>query len=196
MNKLFSVLLLSSVISVSALAQSQGLEQRKAQVFDQLSMLSSDVDLGELREVSTKITTAEMDLVFFRLQKEIEKVPDLDLSQENRYDMRLIQELVDIVHRRTSEDNFEAINKIKNLAGRRLYPFELYTDLLVYQLDAAALRANINLTSDPGLSKKLSIRLSLTESFVRDMKQETLSKDHSKSVASRLEYASICSTLF
>lgn len=188
------------ILSLTSICSFANPELLKNKVFADLSMLSETVDINELKEITPQISRAELDLVFYRLTKEIEKIPEFDLGEKNFYDIRLIQALIEVIYIRSSQDNLAAINKVKNLAGRILYVFPIYSDLFIYQLDSAAIRANIKKAPDEALSRKLTLRMKMIDGHISRVKKAVLSRDLSNYPTEHLDHLlnslKSCSSLF
>lgn len=201
MYKIISVkiIILSLILTtVSQAGLLQEITVKKQKVFSELSNLSATVDIEGLNELSARYSNEELDIIYFRLQKEIEKVPEFNLYTPNQYNLTLIQSLIQIIYLHSNKDYLEIAGKIKNLADQRLYIFPLYNELLVYQLDTVLLRGNIDLTKDDRLMEIRIASLKRLDNYINSHKEMVLSSiDLSKAPVMHLEYdSSLCARLF
>lgn len=182
------------VLSVDA----HDISAQKKAVLENLMVLSKEINVEELKAVGSSINNDEMDVVLYRLQKEIERVPEFDLNVRNEYDLRAIEALTQITFDHASKDYLGTVSYIKNLANKRLYIFPIYTELLAYQLEVVILRVTFYLEPDDKSKDELLLRLKLTEAYINQRKQMILdSVDLTKAPTNFLSYEPIsCASLF
>ncbi len=170
---------------------------KKERVLAELSSLSIEVDVYALQSVRAQITQEELDIVIFRLKKEIEKVPSIDLGTRNTYDLTLIYNLIQTLYYKGAKDYLASLGEIQNSANIKLGVFPIYNELLSYQIESLILRANIDLTKDKiQLVRRIS-HLDSLDSLINEYKNSFLPKINlAESNAYYFEHMATCSYLF
>lgn len=173
------------------------IQDKKAKVIAALSNTSDPVDVFELQTVRPKMTHDDVDVVLFRLRKEIEKVPEFNFGIENSYDMRLIYNLFQIVYARADKDYLDAVLKLKNQSDLKLSAFPFYSEYISYQLDSVILRSNIDLTDDRKVLERRTGHLESITNYLNSYKSNELSRiTMEKAPTHVFSYMANCQSIF
>ncbi|MES2769691.1 MAG: hypothetical protein V4596_11160 [Bdellovibrionota bacterium] len=187
--------LLILILSFEALALPSS--DKKERVLAELSSLSTEVDVYALQSIRAQITQEELDIVMFRLKKEIEKIPSIDLGTHNTYDLTLIYNLIQTLYYKGAKDYLASLGEIQNLANIKLGVFAIYNELLSYQIESLILRANIDLTKDKIQLVRRIDHLDRLDSLINEYKNSFLPKMNlAESNAYYFEHMATCSYLF
>lgn len=108
---------------------------------------STVIDVQELKAYARQVSPEVLDFIFFRLNYELSKIPDI--NDGKNINLELIEVLIQIVVLNAQNSEYIAeLTNLSNMAGRKLYFVQNYYEMWKYQLDLALSVAQYPMVND------------------------------------------------
>jgi len=148
--------------------------------FHTLKDTQAKLQVAALKGKVSQLTAEELSLVYDRLIKDLQALPEIAKPEDKDKDYSEIEFLIQVVLLKSTKDNYAQLITVKNLASRKLYFLDLHNELWAYQLDFVIAKLQ---------KEQIATNLSnLDTRNVRDLSVAKAIRDAQKELARKEEY--------